>query len=277
MCACIHVLDIHLYCRPPTGRGRRRESSPAVVANLFGDSQSTSQKESQEPKHTGQSGKEDTGKDSLFPWQKGSSAVPSSAGKKGKVSEHPQPANLLSSQSNNTTSVEPRPETDPVMPPQVHNQQALTEMNKYQEELSNCKSKIESLRQQVAGKDEELLKIPELQKNMDCCQSELVDLKQLHSTVVAELQAEKEKSRAYQMKLDRLDVDVKLAQDAKTKAVEEREDMKTKLESTGVSHQQKVIGLQGEIDGLSLKVRLIIRTSYCKIRNMYISTYVAIL
>ena len=272
MRACIHVLHIYLYSRPPTGRGRRRESSPAVVANLFGESQSTSQKESQEAKHSGQSGKEDTGKDSLFPWQKGSSAVPSSAGKKGKVSEHPQPANLLSLQSNNTTSIEPRPETDPVMPPQVHNQQALMEMNKYQEELSNCKSEIESLRRQVAEKDEELLKIPELQKTMDCCQSELVDLKQLHSTVVAELQVEKEKSRTYQMKLDRLDVDVKLAQDAKTKAVEEREDMKTKLESTEASHQQKVTGLQGEIDSLSLKVRLIIHHTVRSVTHTYVHT-----
>ena len=243
------------------------------MTNLFSDSQSTSQKDSREAKHNGQSGKEDNSQDSLFPWQKGSSAVSSSVGKKEKVSEHTQSTNLLSSQSNNTTSVDPTPDTNSVIPPQVHNQQVLTEMNKYQEELSHCKSEIESLRRQVAEKDEELLKIPELQKTMDCCQSELVDLKQLHSTVVAELQVEKEKSRTYEMKLDRLDVDVKLAQDAKSKAIEEREDIKTKLESTEVSHQQKVIGLQGEIDGLSLKVRLIIHYVVRSVTCIYACNY----
>ena len=220
---------------------------------LFTTSQST---ESEDPQSVNKEthGADNTDSGSLFPWQNRRQSTPSRATPKAEVSGPPPPQAAVSSVQPDNPNQGQRSDIVSNTLPTGGTQQLQSELNKCREEVNQWKSENLSLKEQLADRDKELSRLPELQKNIQSLQSELAELRHTHSAAVAGLQEEKEQNRKYQDQLNRLDDNLKLGEDSRAKAVQEREEMRAKLDSMEAVHHQKATSLQGELDSLKLKV-----------------------
>ena len=125
---------------------------------------------------------------------------------------------------------------------------------KYEQEFKRYAKEVDDLKSALHTKELELQKVSELRKDHVDLLEEVARGKQSLDNAEADLKKAVTEVKALSEREKEAMHKVKLAEEARVKAVEERDEIKSKLVKLETSQHQTAVVLQGEIDCLKLKV-----------------------
>lgn len=257
--------------RPPTGHGRRRDSTPAMV-KMFEGGGGEQQTSSTPPSEGGEllEGEGFGGEEAHLPWERrGRRQMPVTLDN-GEA----QPPQVETHTS--VTRLQPTPDTEGPLPAfsssnsasdgavparrststREESQLEIQSLGKHKEEVERYAKEVDDLKLVLRAKDTELQKISglrkehaSLQEEAASCKKSLFEAKSALEKAVSEAETLSEREKLAFHK-------AKEAEEAKTKAEEERDEIKSRLFQLEATQHKATVVLQGEIDCLKLKVSM---------------------